>query len=149
MPALDVIALDPGNKVGWARATVEPDGTWTGLEHGIHHLKDMALALDRKVSDYDAVVCETWRLRPAKARAFAGSDFPSVQFIGMVRLGCWRENVRYYPQDPSIKSTADKSAPPWLKEIIDNEPGTHDDGHNVDALRHLWFWTWENYVIKT
>jgi hypothetical protein len=145
---MEVLALDPGEKVGWARASVADDGEWSGLEHGITHLKDMALAIDANVGKYDLVVCETWKLRAGKERTFIGSDFPSVQFIGMVRLGCWREHVAYEPQDPRIKTTADKSAPDWLRKIIDNEPRSHDDGHNVDALRHLWFWTWRNRIVK-
>lgn len=143
-----VLATDPGERVGWARATFEDDGTWHDLEHGITPLKDMALAIDKNIHKYDVLVFETWKLRPGTARAFIGSDFPSIQFIGMQRLSAWREGVILVPQDPVIKSTADKVAPPEIQEIIAREPGKHDDGHNIDALRHLFFYHWEEYIVK-
>jgi len=144
---LNVLALDPGEKVGWARAVVLPNAEWLDLRHGIHHLKDMALALGRSAVRYDVVIYETWRLYPSMAKSMVGSDFQTSQFIGMVRYLTWiNPRVKLVSQGASIKKTADKTAPDWLQEIIDNEPASHDDGHNVDALRHLWFWTWEKYV---
>jgi hypothetical protein len=86
---LHVLALDPGERVGWARAAIYPDGQWFEMTHGITPLKDMALAVHRKITDYDVVVYETWRLAADKARSFAGSDFPSVQFIGAVKAAAW------------------------------------------------------------
>src|SRR4051812_11884394 len=68
---LHVIALDPGERVGWARARVNPDGTWDDMTHGITALKDMALALHKNVTKYDVVIYETWRLRADEARKFA------------------------------------------------------------------------------
>ena len=90
-----VLALDPGDKVGWARADVADDGTWTNLRHGITPLKPMALSVhkslcppwtggewDRTVPSYDVVVCERWALYPHMAKYMIGSEIPSAQFIG-------------------------------------------------------------------
>lgn len=155
MTPREVIALDPGEKVGWARATITPEpfdevqpAHWSNLEHGITPLKDMALALAKRIDTYDVVVLETWRLTPKGARVSIGSAMESSQFVGMVRLLCWLNNTKLVMQSPNLTKTADKTAPDWLREIINHEPSSHDDAHNVDALRHLWVWTWRNYVAK-
>ena len=141
---LRILALDPGERVGWARAVVAPDGSWSELRHGITPLKDMALAVSK--ADYDVIVCEDWRLRPATARNFIGSSFPSVQFIGMVRLCCWLSNTKLVMQGADTKSTADKTMAqlwPAMYEKV-SASRAHDDAHDMDAIRHLWFYTYRN-----
>lgn len=151
-----VLALDPGDRVGWARADVDPSsGTWDDFRHGITPLKDMALAAYRALVDghpetgepaYDLVVCEDWRLYPHLAKTMVGSAFPSVQFIGAVRLSCWLSGVRMVMQGAAIKSTADKTMKvlrPELHEQV-TTPRAHDDAHDLDAIRHLWFYTYRN-----
>lgn len=147
--SLQVLTLDPGEKVGWARAMVQPDGAWHNLVHGITPLQEMALALDKKIGTYDVVIYETWRLYPAAAKFLIGNDMQSSQFVGMVRLLSWTHpHIKLVSQGASVMKTARKTAPSWLQEILDNEPATHDDGHNVSALLHMWAWTWENYTAK-
>lgn len=164
-----VLALDPGERVGWARADVDESGGWKELRHGITPLKDMALAIhgaliqvrrngplpyisendalplpwERK---YDVVVCEDWRLRPGKERLFIGSSFPAVQFIGMVRLCCWLSNTKLVMQGADTKSTADKTLKALWPEMYETvtQSGSHDDQHDLDAIRHLWFFTYRN-----
>lgn len=143
-----VLALDPGEKVGWARADVREDAAWDNLEHGITSLRPMALAIAERADNYDKFVVETFRLSANKMRSQIGSDFPTVQFIGMVRLVAWQHGIEVRMQGPSIKDTADKTAPEWLQAILANEPRSHDDAHNVDALRHLWFYTWKEHVAS-
>jgi hypothetical protein len=94
----------------------------------------------------DRVVYEEWRLRGEKANEFAGSDFPSVQFVGMLRLAAWVNEAKLYPQSPTAMTTARKTAPVYLREIIAREPKRHDDAHNVSALLHLWHHLWLTYV---
>jgi hypothetical protein len=145
-----ILALDPGERVGWATATVDgPHHELVIEDHGIARLRDMAMAVYRAVvteDKYDVVIYETWRLRANKARQFAGNDFPSVQFIGMVRLACWlNPRVKLASQGPSIKSTADKVIPnqyPDVARRIDNAPAAHDESHDTDALRHIAFYHW-------
>jgi hypothetical protein len=144
---LHVLALDPGERVGWACAYIWADGEWGDMKHGITPLKDMALAVHRKITDYDVVVYETWRLAADKARSFAGSDFPSVQFIGAVKAAAWlNPHVRLVSQGPRLKTTAEKTAPPELRKLLKRMPKSHDDAHDGDALLHLWHYTWTKFV---
>lgn len=140
--------------MGWARADVAEDGTWSDLRHGITPLWDMACAvagsvmlpdLDaREPQGYDVVVMEDWRLYPHMANNFVGSSFPSVQFIGAVRLCCKLSGTKLVMQGASVKKTADKTLAklrPELHELV-TRPIKHDDGHDLDAIRHLWIYTW-------
>lgn len=159
-----ILTLDPGERVGWARVTYDPDLPWAEMDwnHGILELKPCAMALVGcnwsdpnevlAVQNYDRVVFETWRLRGDKAAEFAGSDFPSVQFVGMLRLAAWCGGAKLYPQHPKVQAfpngTARKTAPLYIQEIVAREPKRHDDAHNVSALLHLWHHLW-HYYVKT
>lgn len=161
-----ILALDPGERVGWAVGEVDED-EFTVLpntdnlavpalkvvNHGISELKPMALAAYRSVKDddkYDVVIYETFKLSGAKARFLVGSEFPTVQFIGMVRLACWlNPRVKVVSQSPAMKSTADKVIPAFYADInqrIADAPKAHDESHDTDALRHLAKWHWDTYV---
>lgn len=155
-----VLALDPGERVGWARADIADDGSWSDLRHGITPLRDMAVAVHRSLVDatwqdvhpavYDVVVMEDWRLYPGNAKSMVGSSFPSVQFVGMVRLCCWLSGTKLVMQGAVTKKTADKTAArlrPDLYELV-TRPISHDDGHDQDALRHLWFYTYKNFPVE-
>lgn len=158
-----VLALDPGERVGWARADVDEDGTWSQLRHGITPLWDMATAVARasdiypsgedyeSAPDYDVVVMEDWRLYPHMANNFVGSAFPSVQFIGAVRLCCKLSGTKLVMQGAAVKKTADKTLAklrPELHELV-TRPIKHDDGHDQDAIRHLWVYTFRNTDVTT
>jgi hypothetical protein len=146
----NVIALDPGNKVGWARATVLEDGTWSNMRHGITPLRDMAISLAKNLIVYDVVIVEDWRLYPNKAREMVGSSFPSVQFIGMVKLLTWlNPTVKYVTQGASVMKIAEKSLAACRPELHAQvvTPRAHDDAHDMSALLHLWYWTWRTYPI--
>jgi hypothetical protein len=134
--------------VGWARADVRPDGSWTDLRHGITPLRDMALAAHASIVDgrYDVVVMEDWKLFPAMAAQFIGSGFPSVQFIGAVRLCCWVSGTKLVMQGAATKKPTleiMQSVDPELYAKV-TQPIKHDDGHDLDALIHLFRWTWKN-----
>lgn len=161
-----VLALDPGDKVGWARADIADDGTWTNLRHGITPLKPMALSIFEHTAkwvdvdrgngfepkpDYDVVVCETWRLYPHMAKHIVGSEIPSAQFVGMVKLSCWLANVPLKMQGankvnsnkPGVLAPAEatmRKIRPELFETV-SVSGAHDDQHDLVAIKHLWFYT--------
>lgn len=154
-----VLAIDPGERVGWAHGEIVvpdprsitqffPHLVLTG--HGITPYKDFALKLHGVAGDYDVIVYETFRLQASKAKELIGDDFPTVQFIGMVRLCAWLASTKLQYQGPAIKETAIrsmKSLRPDLWEIV--EPalsGRHDDGHHGDAILHLHHYFWERYV---
>ena len=142
-----VLALDPGEKVGWASVDVETGQLWEDArwQHGIWKLREGAEWVLATAHEYDRIVYETWRLRPDFALKAVGSDFPSVQFVGMIRLAAWNAGVKLSPQAPLKMSTARKTLPPVLQDIVDREPARHDDSHNVSAILHLWYWLWKNY----
>lgn len=156
-----VLALDPGDRVGWARADVAEDGTWTDLRHGITPLREMAFAIDEALDthshpdypddccQYDVVVCEDWRLYPDKAKDFIGSTFPSVQFVGMVRLCVWQSSAKLVMQGANTKKTADKAMKVCMPDLYAKvtTPRAHDDAHDMDALRHLFFWTFQHTTL--
>lgn len=137
-----ILALDPGEKVGWARTEVDAKGKTSELVHGISTLKDMAMRLSIAFDGYDVVVCETFIVPPGSR--LTGS-FPTVQFIGMVRLLSWQTpKVDMIWQAPRVMHTAAKTIqklkPSWA-EII-NQGGAHDDTHDYSAILHLWHHIW-------
>lgn len=154
-----VLALDPGERVGWARADVSSDGQWTDLRHGITELRDMALAVHRSLvlpifdpakeeppPDYDVVIVEDWRLYPGMAQQFVGSSFPAVRFIGAVQLCCWASGTKIVMQGARIKKPALQTMAKLRPELYElcTRPGAHDDTHDLDALMHLWFYTFKH-----
>lgn len=143
-----VLALDPGEKVGWARAVLHEDGSWSEIRHGITPLKDMALAVASHAGEYDTVVYESFRIRPDMAKSLIGSDLQTVQFIGMVRLAVWtsEDQPRLVSQGASVQSTGLKVAPAEVQKIIKNAPASHDDAHDISALAHLAYYWFQNYV---
>lgn len=144
-----VLAVDPGEKVGWARATVAPDGSWSDLRHGITPLRDMALAIHKQAGEYDVIVFEDWRLYPQIAKAMVGNTFPSVQFIGMVKLAAWVAGTKLVTQGAKVKETADKAMKAINPELYATvtKSVAHDSGHDQDALRHLWYYVWRNTTL--
>lgn len=159
-----VLALDPGNKVGWAAADVHDDGHWERLEHGILPLKDMALGAHQRLnvtdndgttwSLYDVVVIEDWILRGDKAQAMVGSTFPSSQFIGMVQLSCWLAGVPLVRQQATAQGQqAQRSLQRLNPELWEATVGpglqlAHDDSHDMSAILHLWTWTMKNTTME-
>lgn len=156
-----ILAIDPGERVGWAVGLVWDD-TYTGEltpdpmvmtpaftvgNHGISGLKDFAVKLHEAAATYDTIVYESWRLYPGHARSSIGSDMQTSQLIGMIRLAAWlNPKVKLKAYNATVKKTARKTAPKVIEKIIDKEPKAHDDAHNVDALLLLWHYYWESYV---
>lgn len=146
---MKVLAIDPGEKVGWARGCVQPNA-FELEDHGIADLKPFALKLYDAIADYDAVVYETWRLYAGHAKKMIGNDMQTSQLVGMIRMAAWlNPEVKLVGQSASIKETADKTAAamcPEVSDLLAKEPGTHDDAHDMDAVRHLWYWHWSKHI---
>lgn len=139
-----VIVIDPGERVGWARCTIE-DGAITpdSVVHGVHALKDFALKFAESVTNYDHVIYETWRLRPDMAKRMVGNDFQPVQLIGMIRLLAWQNpTIGLHSLAPSVKSTGHKVMPDHMKARLEHCSEEHDQ----DALALLSYWWWNKYV---
>lgn len=155
-----VLALDPGQRVGWASADVFPqEGPMIPRlivrDHGIMSLRDAALAVYKAIvveQRYDHVVYESWRLTAKGARVLQGDDMQSSQFIGMVRLCCWLSGTPITAQAPAVMASARRSlhmggpSADDIRERIAKLPRSHDESHDGSALLHLWHWFFERYV---
>lgn len=144
-----LLALDPGQKVGWARCDVTKAGKTSNLVTGITPHKEMAMRVGDVYKTYDAVIMESWRLSAVHAKHLIGSSFPEVQFIGAVRYISWQHpKVKLVDQAPAVKSTALKTSkllhPQWHELMT--APGAHDDTHDQDAIMHLWHYIFVNLV---
>lgn len=142
---MKVLAIDPGEKVGWCRFDADTKGRVKNLKYGISGLKEMALRIAKVYDSYDVVVMENWRLSAVHAKSMYGSELPTVQFIGMVQLLAWQNpKVKLVKQSPSVMSTAKRTMkklkPSWY-EIV-SEPIAHDAGHHQSAILHGWHWVW-------
>jgi hypothetical protein len=150
--ATRILAIDPGEKVGWATAlswpaTDDSDARLEILDYGIAGLKDFALALGRKYENYEQVIYETWRLRAPAHKHLIGNDMQTSQLIGMIRyLGWLHPEVKLTGQAPSIKATALKTMPEYVRQIVDGAPTKHDEAHYADAVLHAWHAHWRKYV---
>lgn len=151
-----VLALDPGEKVGWNTATIwdraDPATIDVG-DYGILRLKDAGLALegegsaktpDLRPEHFDVVIFETWILTRKGAQDSVGSEMESSQFIGMLRSAVWRapNHPRLVRQNPNNMTTGrlalNNPRPDYAKiaAIIDAAPRSHKDSHYVSSLLH-------------
>ncbi len=142
-----VLAIDPGERVGWAHGKVVGDDRLEITGHGISHLKDFALKLHEVTPEYDVIVFETFRLRATAAKKLIGNDFQTSQLIGAIRLCAWlHPQVKLVGQGPNVKATALKTCNAEIRDVLDGLPQAHDDAHDGDALLHLWHFYWERFV---
>lgn len=154
---LSALAIDPGERVGWANGLIHPhhfQADQSGREHdlgaglqvegqGVHDLKTFALKMFESFANYDVVIYETWRLYPGHAKAMVGNDMQPSQLVGMIRLASWlNPKVKLVSQGATIKKTATKTMPAYIKDRF----ALSTEQHDQDALMHLWFYCWENYV---
>jgi hypothetical protein len=154
-----VLAIDPGERVGWNTATIlDHCGKGGGArlevgDYGILRLKDFALALDgegpAKVPDlrpehFDVVIFETWILTRKGAQDSVGSEMESSQVVGQIRSAVWRAPnhprlVRQAPRDMTTGRLALNNPRPdyaAIAAIIDAAPASHKDSHYVSSLLH-------------
>jgi hypothetical protein len=140
---LRVIAIDPGERTGWATGTVrsepgdEPD--ISDLNQGVHPLRDFALGLHKNAHKYDVIAYETWRLYPGMAKRMIGNDMQPSQLVGIIRLQGWlHPNVQLVSLGATVKQIADKTMPDWLRDRKEQSSEEHDK----DALDLLWYFAW-------
>lgn len=125
-----VIAFDPGEQTGVAAGVIEGD-TLTIKHFGWDRWRDAAYKFRAGASNYDHCVYESWKLTARGAKTLKGSDMPWSQFIGMMKMICWDNEINMSVQDPAEKY------------VIDARMGSLDYlpkgsvEHHRDALRHL------------
>lgn len=141
----DIIAIDPGERVGWATGIVHPgdDPRLEITNQGVHALKDFALKLGESINKYDVVVYETWRLYPGFQKQMTGNDMQPSQLIGMIRYLTWiTSGVKLVSQGAQIKNTAMKTMPQEIKDRMEHSTEQHDK----DALMHLWYYYFRRHI---
>ena len=102
-----VLAFDPGESTG---AAVVDSGEWppkvlqTTTIHDVGHLAIFwsFWIKPHGQDDCQAVVFESWRLRPGTALQKTGSEFPEIQVIGQIKLlayqaGLWDKLIKQEP----------------------------------------------------
>lgn len=151
-----VLALDPGETVGWAKGWYLPNAkdaatSHSLIDHGYTPWRQFCKALhadvmnEDNIRQFDVFVYETFRLYADKADEQIGSTFPTAQCVGCIwlcsQVGVHKANLR------------DQGAA--IKNVIDARMGgtgylpKSDVEHNRDAIRHLFFycqkqWTFEH-----
>lgn len=139
---MKILAIDPGELVGWCRAEVDDDYQIVDYKDGITSAQAFVLKLHDSAHDYDLIIYETWRLFGSKAKTLIGNEMLTSQCIGGIKLGAWISGTKIIGQGPDIKKTADKICPEEWKHVIDGESSVHDEAHHVDAFRHLIYYLW-------
>lgn len=144
-----IIAIDPGERVGWATARVSASGNLTKIDHGITDWMKFCDLLYTKLRADDipwgTLVFENFRLTPHGAKVSIGSEFPTVQCIGICRFLARHAGLKIVSQGPAIKSQAEKIQPAKIEKIRNNLPKSHDEAHDGDALLHLAYYHFNQY----
>jgi hypothetical protein len=154
-----VIAIDPGERAGWAAAIVE-ENRISSIEHGVLAQTEMALELARCQGiqptedpplqlwrQYGVIVYETWRPRPKNGSMnwIQGNQLLSAQLVGQIRLLGRLSGAKLVGYGPDKKTVALASMPGALRARMD---GCHEQ-HDQDALMHLWMYAWDNWATTT
>jgi hypothetical protein len=132
-----IIAFDPGEQTGWAYADLSSEGL-ANVQFGYDAWKVVAMQfLQAQLGErpFDIVVYESWRLRAANAMALVGSDLPSSQCVGAIKMAAWHSNTFICTSEPSNKPVIDS-----FMGGTDYLPARDQVEHYRDALRHLYWY---------
>ena len=88
------------------------------------------------------IIVEDFRLFPNKAKAQSGSDFQSVQCIGMIKFWAQGKNIPVIMQMSSILPIAERQA--GIKM-----PKDHSESHKIAALLHIRFWQIQKGLVPS
>lgn len=152
-----VIALDPGQRTGWASARMDVD-RFELIASGVKAQREMALWLAEQQGvafmnnpgrweyvgrEYDVLVWESWRpfLKNGSMDWIKGDRLLPAQHVGQIRLIAWLSGARGVEQEPSQKKPYLASLPPALRALDAESSEQHDQ----DARRHLWGYFFENW----
>jgi hypothetical protein len=170
--SMKALWVDPGETVGWAAFEIVDgvqtfDGGKTVVEaklpdvlnYGNTKMQRFALELLKHAAEYDVIGFEPYTISPDKLLAHAGSDVPTLQVVGMIRLASWAaQDVRKdgFPrivESPRNRKTRGLGAvrlylPEYEDIVLEALNGPHDDGHFGDAILHGAAWYYDNFGNK-
>lgn len=146
-----VIALDPGERTGWATANMSKDH-FEFIDYGAENRKVLAQALahkqftiegDEPHRTYDVLVWETWKPHRQNGSMdwIEGDNLLSARHIGHFELIAWLSGAKTKEYPPSQKDHFQASMPPQLVEL---QRGASEQ-HPKDAIMHLWGYFFENW----
>lgn len=132
-----VISIDPGEQTGWAIGRVG-DGSCVLEDFGYTAWKPFCMNYMNVMDSDDpfqVVVYESWRMRSDKAKELIGSDFPSVQCIGIIKYGAWKHKAQLVTSEPAYKNVIDSQmgGTQYL-------PARDQVEHYRDAVRHFYWY---------
>jgi hypothetical protein len=169
--------IDPGENVGWAKMDVHPAGlgyyagengdeggcrpmhTLELVDYGNTKMQAFALNLRRTAAQYDVIGFEPYYIDPSKLLAHAGSDVPTLQLVGMIRLAVWEAQAERkdgrprIEESPRTRKTRGLGAvrlylPDFTDIVLEALHGPHDDGHYGDAILHGAAWYYDQFGNK-
>lgn len=128
-----ITSVDPGETAGVVQATLGPLGT-----PGAHIDWAGEVVWDDWITWWDIieqsriVICENFRLRPAKARHLGGSTLPTIRLIGALQCLCALNNKEFILYEPGSKGF-------YNRTMLKGLGFDHRSLHVRDAASHL-FW---------
>lgn len=161
-----VIALDPGERTGWASARMGPDqieitgyGTLPRREMALHLAASQAVAslsvpeefaaVAARTRLYDRMVWESWSPRPDKTTGsmewIKGDKLLSARHVGHFELIAWLSGCETREYGPDRKTGFQLTMPPQIVAIQREQ----SEQHPKDALMHLWGDFYVNYFSAT
>jgi len=130
-----LLAIDPGETIGWAYFEKEKLVTWgkeaTKAEFGnaVNWVVDI-------FAEYmpEALVMEDYRIYKWKTEQHAWSDVYTLRVIGALEFWCHRNNVPYDKQTAQIAKQfcTDDKLKAWAPGVT--------GAHSKDAVRHGLYW---------
>lgn len=139
---VSLLGLDPGKNTGWAFVEFNSQGEKSRLEFGIT-LDQSLLEIEQHFQEADAIVIETFEVRPKHARAgtFDWDPMVTPQVIGAAKLLSRQLGKPIFEQNPSIKPVGYGFA--GLKYV----PGKKGM-HAQDAIAHAFYHAVRNAGLK-
>ena len=149
-----IIAIDPGEMTGWAIGYLagaplveggdfqpyDPEGHKFLIveQYGYDPWKGFVMNFANVMegeNPFDIVVYESFRIRATAAKALTGSDVPTAQCIGAIKLSAWRGGAKLVTSEPSNKPVIDRQM--GGTEYL---PRRDQVEHYRDAVRHIhWY----------
>jgi hypothetical protein len=157
-----VIALDPGQRTGFAVAEMALD-YFHLVESGVKPQREMALWLAKQqgiasmtdpqrwdgplVPRFNVVTWESWRPRRKNGSMnwIEGDRLLPAQHVGQIRLIAWMSGAKMVEQEPADKRTFLANLPAGLREFDDESSEQHDQ----DARWHLWGYFFREWFSAT
>lgn len=132
-----IIAIDPGEMTGWAIGRLDETGL-TVEQYGYDPWKQFVMNMadvQEGANPFDIIVYESFRIRSTAAKALTGSDVPTAQCIGAIKLSGWRSGTKLVTSEPSNKPVIDSQM-----GGTDYLPRRDKVEHYRDAVRHIhWY----------